>query len=284
MTFEFLISYHKSEATVIETVLAEALAKVLEDNLNEYEPEVVEGMIQTRHERTGDESTSEDGGTLTHMLLGFMLDLPDETEQVETVVIEFAVALSEMPPIFHCVKFEDPLLRTELAGYAETIFGVEMKLRRVLTLIYLHANQSTNFPYDLLRDEAVQPMSKEKVKVELMRAAAENQFFHLTFGQYVGLNERPEVKLPALLSLLRDASTYEEFRLELDRSPIKQEDDAILVAGLKERMDAIETMRNCVAHNRKPTKRVTENFLNALPLLEEMLNEYLARWESTPQP
>ena len=101
----------------------------------------------------------------------------------------------------------------------------------------------------------------------------------MTFGQYVSLNQRPEFKLPALLFAIRDADTYDAFRAELDRSPIKQEDDAVLVAGLRERMEAIESMRNCVAHNRRPTRGVIENYDTARPELDRMLDEYLARWE-----
>jgi hypothetical protein len=277
MNFEFLIAYRKATDTEIEAVLAEVLAKVLEDNLNDFEPETVKGMIRLRHERAGEEA-DDDGNVSRHMLLGFALDLPEETAQMQTVVAEFASALAETPPILHAVKFEDPLLRARLARYAEEIFALEMKLRRVLTVIYLHANQGGE-PYDLLRDESVQPMNKEKPMPDQMKAAAENQFFHLTFGQYIALNQRPEVKLPALLSVVRDAATYDAFREELDRAPIEHEDDAVLVAGLKERMDAIETMRNCVAHNRRPNRRAVENYDNARPLLDRMLDEYLARWE-----
>jgi hypothetical protein len=279
MIIEFLIAYRKDADTDIESVLIEILTKVLEDNLNEVDPEALAGMIRLQHERVGGEFTDEDGNTSRQMLLGFALDLRDDTEQIQTVVREFATALPETPPLFHAVKFEDPLLRGDLAHYAKDIFALEMKLRRVLTLIYLYANQNPDDCFDLLRDESVQPLGKEKVKPEQMKAAAENQFFHLNFGQYVGLNQRPELKLPALLSVIRDADTYDAFRAELDRSPIKHEDDAVLVAGLKERMDAIETMRNCVAHNRRPTRGAVENYDNARPLLDQMLDEYLARWE-----
>ena len=54
--------------------------------------------------------------------------------------------------------------------------------------------------------------------------------------------------------------------------------------ALKERTDAIERMRNCVAHNRRPTKSVSENYLNARPLLNQMLDEYLARWQAARDP
>ncbi len=154
-----------------------------------------------------------------------------------------------------------------------------MKLRRVLTLIYLHANSVTD-PYDLLSEETVQPMGKDRPQELQMKAATENQFFHLTFGQYVGLNHRAELKqVSALLEVVRDSHTYEVFRTEVNRLPIEHEDDAALLAGLKERMDAIETMRNCVAHNRRPSKKVVENYDNARPLLVQLLDNYLARWE-----
>ena len=61
----------------------------------------------------------------------------------------------------HAIKCEDPLLRNELAGRAEELFGLEMKLRRVLSIIYLHAKPDAE-PYDLLREEVVQPMGNPK--------------------------------------------------------------------------------------------------------------------------
>lgn len=148
----------------------------------------------------------------------------------------------------------------------------------MLTFVYLHAYQD-GAPYELLREEFVQPMNKEKLQPTHMKDRAENQFFHLTFGQYVNLNRRPELKLPDLLALVRDKDTYEGFREELARAPVADEDDAVLVAGLKERMEAIEAMRNCCAHSRRPSKKVEENYINASPLLHRLLDGYLARWE-----
>ena len=89
--------------------------------------------------------------TVQRTVLGFTLELPDETESPSTVVDDFADAL-RAEPIEHIVKFEDPLLHQELAKYAEEIFSLEMKLRRVLSVIYLNAYQEDNF-YDLLREE-----------------------------------------------------------------------------------------------------------------------------------
>jgi hypothetical protein len=278
MNFEFLAAYRKMTDIDIESVLAELLTKVLNENLNDFEAGTVRGMIQFRHQRPGGKSEEEDGNASSQMLLGFTLVLPEETEQLQTVVDDFAAELAETPPIFHVVKFEDPLLRATLQQRAEQIFALEMKLRRVLTIIYLHACQRPD-PYDLLRDESVKPTMKEQPDPEQMKARSENQFFYLTFGQYVDLNQRREFKLPTLLRVIQDQKSYDEFRAELVRSPIAHEDDADVLAGIRERMDSIEKMRNCVAHNRKPGPRDSENFQRAAPLLDGLLDEYLAKWD-----
>jgi len=281
MTFEFLIACRASPANDLRQVLIDLLAKVLEDNLNEFDVDAVASMVILRHERKGNESPNESGAIIHHILVGFALEIPDGIESTDAVISEFAAALADTPPIFHAVKFEDPLLQTQLAERAAEIYALEMKVRRVLSLVYLHAYQDSD-PYDLLCEEAVQPMTKEKPQVEQMRAVCDNQFFHLTFGQYVGLNQRPDVKLPALLEVLQIAKDFQAFRDEILRVPVEHEDDAVLLAGLRQRMDAIERMRNCVAHNRHPSKSTTENYLNARPLLDAMLEQYLARWQVPP--
>lgn len=279
MIFEVLIAYRKAADTSIEDVLVDTLSKVLEDNFNDFEIGSVRDMIRFTQERTGEEREDDDGIRFRTTFLGFALSLPDDTSQMRSVIDEFVATVAETPPIFHAVKFEDPLLWGDLTARAREIFALEMKLRRVLTVIYLYANQKGE-PYDLLSEETVQPMAKERPRPEQMKSAGENQFFHLTFGQYVGLNQRPEFKLPALISCVRDADTFDALREELSRTPVEHEDDAVLLAGLKERMDAIETMRNCVAHNRTPSRRILDNYENARPLVDRMLDECLARWEA----
>jgi hypothetical protein len=275
--FEFLIVYHQAAQTDIVGFIRDGLSMVLADNLNEFDADAVERMIIPRIERRGYETVDGNGASYHYVLFGFALDLPDETASARIVVDEFAEHL-DTAPIVHVVKFEDPLLSADLVRWADEISALEMKLRRVLTLVYLHAYQDGD-PYELLREESVRPMSKERPKPENMRERRENEFFHLTFSQYIGLNRRPEFKLPDLLELIRNKDVYEGFRGELSRSPVENEDDAVFLAGLRERMDAIEAMRNCCAHSRRPSKKVEENYLNARPLLDQLLDGYLARWE-----
>ena len=277
MIFEYLITYHHTDDSEVVEVIRETLAKVLEDNLNEFDSEAVERMVIPRVRRFCDYVTGEDGGDNHRALFGFALDLPEETASPRTVVDEFSEAL-DTNPIVHLVKFDDPLIRKDLAVWSKEIYSLEMKLRRVLTIIYLHAYRGVD-PYELLREELVQPINKKQLNPEHMKERNENQFFHLTFSQYIELNQRPKLKLQDLLDLVRNKEAYEEFRDELSRNPIEDEDDTELLSGLKDRMEAIEAMRNCCAHSRRPSQKVIENYENVRPLLEQLLDDYLARWE-----
>lgn len=277
MIIEFLITFHRTADTEILNIIRDCLVKVMDDNLNQFNDEAVERMIIPRVERLGDTALAVDGNPYDQVLFGFALDLPEEAESLRLVVDEFAEALNTAP-VVHLVKFDDPLIRADLARWGDEIYALEVKLRRVLSFVYLHAYQDGD-PYELLREESVQPMKSERPKAQEMKDRAENQFFHLTFGQYVHLNRRPEFKLPDLLALVREKEAYDGFREELARAPVEDEDDAVLLAGLKERMEAIEAMRNCCAHSRRPSKKVEENYLTARPLLDQLLNRYLARWE-----
>ena len=277
MIFEFLAVVQLAEDTEVVEMIHECLSKVLDDNLNEFDDESIKRMIVPRVQRMGNYDAEENGEPFRRMLFGFALDLPEETASMRIVVDEFAEALNA-PPVIHLIKFDDPLLRADFARWAEEIYALEMKLRRVLSLVYLHAYQEGS-PYELLREETEQPMNKEQSKPDYMRVQAENEFFHLTFVQYVKLNSRPEFKLAQLLALIRSKDDYDRLRQEVARAPVEDEDDAVLLAGLKERMGAIEAMRNCCAHSRRPSKKVIENYINARPLLDKLLDDYLACWE-----
>ena len=278
MTFDFLIACRPAPNTNIQQILTNLLSEALYNNSNLFDEDAIADMIEFRYERLGDEFTDDDV-TTHHKLIGFALELPDEIESTREVIDEFAASLPDTPPIFHVVKFEDPLLQAELAGYAKEIFALEMKLRRVLSLIYLHAYQEKD-PFDLLRDEQEQPLSKEKLTLEQMKVANENQFFHLTFSQYKNLNQRLELRLPDIMQSIRNTEKYDTLRAEILRVPIEQEEDAEFLASLEELMDTIERMRNCVAHNRRPTRSINNHYPDARSQLEDRLDQYLKKWET----
>ncbi|MEG4579414.1 hypothetical protein QUA71_07225 [Microcoleus sp. MON1_C5] len=278
MIFEFVIVYQQDTDTDIRQIIIDTLTNSLQDNYDEFETDIVEHMIILQTLRIGNQSTNEDGNTTQTIILGFTLDLPEETNEPDKVVEEFAKALTEVPnPISHIVKFEDPLLQAKLAQWSAEIFAIEMKLRRVLTLIYLKAYQGVE-PYKLLRDEKEQLAAREKPSDREMQEALENQFFHLLFSQYVNLNQRPDPKINDLLENIRNFIQYDELQAEINRKPVEDSNDADFLAGLRDKISAIEKMRNCIAHHRRPSSRTEQGYTNAQPLISQLLNEYLERW------
>ena len=279
MTFEFLIACRATPETNLHEILKGLLSEALENSQDEFDEDSIDQMIHIGHRRSGDEVVDDGGKTTRHSILGLTLELP-EMDSAEAVVKHFARSLSEPDPIFHAVRFEDPLFQNELARHATDIFALEMKLRRVLSFIYLHAYQTQEATYDLLKDEQARPVTPQ-LGQQQMESQIENQFFHLIFSQYINLNNRPQPGLDDLRSLIRDSEQYDALREELLRSPIADEQDANLLSDLQELMDPIEQMRNCVAHYRRPSGRIIQNYSTTRPLLEERLNEYLAGLEQS---
>jgi len=241
------------------------------DNLNEFDFDAVNAMIQVNYERKAEDRKN--------VVLGFSLELPEETQSTRIVIDEFADEL-RATPVAHVVKFEDPLLHDELAKRSEELYRLELKLRRVLTAIYLQARREK--PYELLREDVVKPQTKNPPTVKDMVPVAENEFFHLTFRQYGELNQRPDINdASAMLQLIKAHGTYAALCVELARQPIEHADDAGFLASLTDSMPAIETMRNCVAHFRRPPQELTIRYLTDLPQVNEALNQFLTRLRYT---
>jgi len=283
MTFEFVIIYNQQEGAPILAIVRERFREVLEANLSDIEADEVRRMVQPAFER----SMPADGAKPARALLSFGVELPDETTNLRIAIDEFADALLA-EPVEHIVKFEDPLLHRELAERSEELFVLELKLRRVLSVIYLHAYDTE--PYNLLREEKVKPQPENNPpKSADMQEVWENEFFHLTFRQYGALNQRPEVtKVPDLKKVMEQMGTYAALLSELDRKPVLHSDDAGFLAGLRDLTHAIEAMRNCVAHYRRPSQKLTARYQSELTQLHEALGLFLERnrgeWEDSLDP
>lgn len=109
-----------------------------------------------------------------------------------------------------------------------------------------------------------------------MERATENQFLHLTFSDYIQLNQRNTVNANELFEKILESDSFESLRSELARLPIEHEADVEFLSNLRELMQPIEAMRNCVAHSRRPSGTLRGNYSRSWPLLEERLDQYLA--------
>ena len=184
-------------------------------------------------------------------LIGFGIELPERAASI-AIVNDFVDNLQDNEYVSHILKFEDPLLEAKLAERAKEIFFLEMKLRRVLSFIYLRAYEGDH-PYKLLRDE--KNALRRRIPSEIsMKSVHENEFFRLEFGQYADLNDVEQQ--------------------EIHQRPIRNEDDSELIANLEGLMSPVQDMRNCAVHNRNPAE-VEENYPTALHNLNDRLDQYL---------
>lgn len=278
MTFEFLIACNAGPEGSVEgvrEVLVELFTKALGDTGAEFDP----SMLQISHIRLVDGAMGDNGNAL----VGFAIELPgneedEDTTAAKTALDGFTAGLRDSPQVFHALCFEDPLLRVELARYAVEIFALEMKLRRALSFIYLNAYQLSE-PFSLIRAERVRIHQGERLPDSQMEEFGENQFFRLDFRDYIGLNQRQVSNVADILSIIRSADDFDAFREQMLYGPVSQPGDVDFIANLKDIMDPVEKMRNCVAHNRHPTSDVIGDYPDARDRMNDLLNDYLSRWE-----
>lgn len=163
------------------------------------------------------------------------------------------------PGLLHMVRFISPAqLRHHEALYRE-IYEIEMRLREVLTFIFLDKYAAR--PYGFLDDNAVKLQGdKGNNTPEYLKAHDENQLFHILFDDYDGLNQNAVAKPADLLPLIRESQTYDRLRDAITDAPIQNSRHAGFLSQLMELASAVEVVRNAIAHNRDLSQRARENY------------------------
>lgn len=277
MRFEFLIVCHNEKANV--EFLRELLGEVLTESYEEVTEEELENMVRLNLLRAAPDAQDEQGQTVNRSLCAFDIELSDETPEPQLVLKGFTTALADTFGVEHVLKFYDDNLLNENLEYMRQLFSLEMRLRKTLSLIYL-SNYADDL-YNLLRDETEGIQGgKGKHQAGNMELLRENEFFHLNLSQYIKLNKRKNLKdVDGLLSLIQKADSFEQLREDINREPVADSDDRDLLASLKQRMDPVEKLRNCVAHNRTASEDLTQSYKIARDNLTEGLEEFLRGFE-----
>ena len=277
MRVEFLVVCHPNDAS--EEIWRLLLQNALETNLDEYGEDEVKEFLQFTLSRRATQPSEDGSPEFPREICCLELDLPDELQNSEIVTQDFAKALEEEGGALYVLKFYDDTLLTKNLKFMQELFALKMKLRKALSLVYLSA--CCDKPFSLLHEDSVEIPSSARPTQNEMQNTLENEFFHLLFSQYVGLNKRKSKSISKpqdLLELVRTILSFEELRDELERTPITNEDDQGFLASLKERMDTMEKLRNSVAHNRTPSQTAINQFEATKNLLDEGLEEFLSRF------
>ena len=256
-----------------EMGLIEILTEILQSALEavDDEPpgvEELEKYITLRYTKT-----RKDG----RWACGFSVEFDSTEEQMEDLINNFSEFLADYTAdctddrIKHVLKLNDPQLQCTLRDYGKEIFEIEMKLREALSLIFIDT-YGKDF-YDFVNETNVNPISPPTAKQ--MSESYENQFFFLLFSQYIQINNSKKPDLSRIEEYIEQAEDLEDLnRMIIPKKPIIKKPYDDFLASLKKRVDSIETLRNCVAHNRSIPEDIIANYETARDLLLEEINEF----------
>jgi hypothetical protein len=82
-------------------------------------------------------------------------------------------------------------------------------------------------------------------------------------------------KVENIISLLLNADGFEYIKRELTRMPVEAETDSDFITSLKTLLGSVETLRNCVAHNRASSQRMMKSYETARDTLNSKFDEFL---------
>jgi len=214
------------------------------------------------------------------LLVGFTIGLDDferfeDYKELNKTIIELFIKKiidSKDDGFDHLLKFYDPILFSENQRYTQEIFQIEMRLREALSIVFIDT-YGKNF-YKLLKD--VDVTLKENPQENQMKIHCENEFYFLVFSDYIKLSTPKKLSLEILTNHISRASDFAEFQKMLTDNPITNKNYLSFLTSLKEMVQPIENLRNCIAHNRTISKDVIGNYEQAKETLKSTIDEFLA--------
>jgi hypothetical protein len=202
------------------------------------------------------------------------------TEKESKVLVhEFGQKLQNNSDIDLVIKYNDESMQIEYQKYAKEIFELEMELREVISFIFLDTYK--NDYYNLLKEMIVSIQNldkKNKPDKYYFKAHFENEFFFLLFSDYININSLKELNHSGLNNLIRDSDSFEDLKRKMQSRGILKEKYQDFIAGIKQDLNPIEKLRNCIAHNRSISERnnyrMIVDYDKAKKALEDLINNF----------
>ena len=215
-------------------------------------------------------------------------------EYIKKIIEYFNESLLDNRDIETAFKFYDGDLLNQLEELYKEIFEVEMKLREVLTFIFATILNFQSYDlsilgkdcYDFLKHQEITPngipTKKENARNERFKSYLENEFFYLTFGQYISLKIPNFVEIDNLLEIIKFNENKEEnmgldeILNEINNIPIikYREMHNEFLKNIYKYLDNIANIRNCVAHNRTITDEKLNSYRETIHKLKEELDSF----------
>ena len=252
-------------------LLTETLKSALE-SVDDEPPadEVLEQLITIRYTKTREDS---------RWACGFSVTFDSGEERMNDLINNFSEFVADYTAdctddrIKHLLKLNDPQLQRTLRDYGKEIFDIEMKLREALSLIFIDT-YGKDF-YDFVNETTINPIAPPSAKQ--MSESYENQFFFLLFSHYIRINnpKQPDIDRNSIEEYIEQAEDLEDLsRLITFKQPITKTEYVDFLESLKKRVDPIEKLRNCVAHNRSIPEDILAHYETVSELLLEEIDDF----------
>lgn len=220
--------------------------------------------------------------------VGFGLQLDEEMiENVEPIVNSVCQKLNDNGGIIVAFKFGDSIQFALLNTIYEELYRIEMKLREAISFIFIDTYKDGY--YNLLRDIQLTPQFERKSNLRkneeerraYLRKRLENEFFHILFPEYCKLTELKPLKERDLFHVAEISADFGEFKGNIVNRGVKKEEYLDFLNSIKEDMESLDAVRNCVAHSRTPTDDELVNYQKSLKELDRKIDDFLASLSSS---
>lgn len=265
---EFQIVHSFGDKADIRSKLLSLLKETLADNYIERTMEEIEDWIKIKYNHRSNDK----------FITGFNLYL-DEDDTNE-IITEFGQKLQEEGDVQLVLKFMDEVMQGNHQKYAKEIFELEMKLRAVISFIFIDTYESDY--YKFLEFQPVNPKIKTGKRARLEEGEGfENEFFFLTFGQYRELYLPNIIKSDILTTVFNESNLYEDLKEQILRLGVFRyiAKYSGFLNSIKQDLQSIEELRNCIAHNRFIDEDTVGSYEHAKDGLEKSINAF---WKGIP--
>ena len=185
----------------------------------------------------------------------------------------FLTRLKEVSGFVRIIKFIDQIRNLEYEKIYSEIAFIEMKLREVFSFIF-YSKYSVG-QVDVLEEYDIK-YPAEKPLIKDFEDRYENPFFYFTFTGYYQFDKPKELPVKDIIPLIQTNEQYNNLRNYLNLRGILEERHIDFLKRIREKLSSIETVRNCVAHNRAIPKRALLSYEKVKPEVHKFIDDFWA--------
>lgn len=211
-------------------------------------------------------------------LVGFEI----EFDEIGQIIGDFSSNLQDLESVDVIFKYNDEHLLDFIILVHKELFRLEMKLREAISYIFIDTYKEDY--YDFLKDINITPhfegsknLQKDKSqREEFLRKRYENEFFHILFEDYIKLSNPKTLKQEDLFLITEFSENFEDFKKNIIERGIIKSEYKTFIEEIKNIIEPISRIRNCIAHNRMLSSEDAENYQTYFKEINKYIDGFLA--------